>query len=873
MPAPATTDEFVDLVRKSGVVDDTKFTNYLKQPASNPLPADINKYAGQLVRDAILTHFQAEQILQGKWKRFTIGKYKVLEKIGVGGMGQVFLCEHKLMRRRVAVKVLPPQKGADEASRERFYREARAVAALDHPNIVRAFDIDADDNLHFLVMEYVDGVNLQDLVKKHVVDGKCTFDPVRSSHYIYGAAAGLQYALETHIVHRDVKPGNILVDRSGCVKLLDMGLARIFNEEDDSITKKYDENVLGTADYLAPEQAVDSHSVDIRADLYSLGGTMYYLLTGHPPYQEGSVAQKLLWHQTRDPKPILSLRPDAPEKLVRIAEKLLKKSPADRYQTPAELMVDLQEWVQTPIAPPTDQELPQLSPAAMGPSPRPTTASGYSMSLTNSGEIPKVGSKPGYATPMLTPQPLPANAAVLSTADAITAPPAGNVWSDLAHDTSPDKSEITNPTVAPQSSLKQVGRGRPDAVSVAKPEMSRRKLIGLAAGLLAGCAALAFGVYSVFVKPSKPPQEQAAAEIVKTFYISRKPGDHEGKAPIFKSIRDALAMMEKKADYDEAKRKEPVTIVLLDAEHHEDASLPQFQGRFHSVCIEAVDPSQPVVWTAPRGSRSKSVVEIKAATNLKIRGVIFDGGGYMDYGLLIWGNQPGLQLENIGVRSILKSGIRLETVSGGESPAKFDRIRVSSEKLTESAVHFAAPPNIDPVKAKPHTNVQFQNCRFEGSFQKAAVVVGTSTKDVGFVSNRFHNMDRAILFENPGNVPLDIHLNVESNTFHTIKEAAIHAPMEVLAASSTLTVSRNYFAQTKSIAGGKVPQLANFKTPDNARDEQTGDANLKAKAHLVAGFKLPDVNPANDATYLRYPKSAPLASVGPGKVSVGVPQE
>ena len=138
---------------------------------------------------------------------------------------------------------------------ERFYREARAVAALDHPNIVRAYDIDQDDNLHFLVMEYVDGSNLQDLVKK-----VGPLDPIRACHYIYGAAVGLQHAHEIGLVHRDIKPGNILVDRTGVVKILDMGLARFFHDEDDILTKKYDENVLGTADYLAPEQALDSHT-------------------------------------------------------------------------------------------------------------------------------------------------------------------------------------------------------------------------------------------------------------------------------------------------------------------------------------------------------------------------------------------------------------------------------------------------------------------------------------------------------------------------------------------------------------------------------------------------------------------------------------
>src|SRR5947209_1880130 len=171
-----------------------------------------------MVREGILTRFQGEQFLQGKWRRFTIGKYKVLDRIGTGGMGSVYLCEHKFMRRRAAVKVLPTSKASDPSSLERFYREGRAVAALDHPNIVRAYDIDQEDNLHFLVMEYVDGSSLQELVKRQ---GR--LDPNRAARYISQAATGLQHAHDAAaIVHRDIKPGNLVVDRNGVVKLLDM---------------------------------------------------------------------------------------------------------------------------------------------------------------------------------------------------------------------------------------------------------------------------------------------------------------------------------------------------------------------------------------------------------------------------------------------------------------------------------------------------------------------------------------------------------------------------------------------------------------------------------------------------------------------------
>src|SRR3954452_4117937 len=179
MPAPATADEFLDLVRKSGVVDEARVNSFVAKAADHPARAEPGKLAGLMVKNGLLTYFQADQILQGKWKRFFIGKYKVLERIGTGGMGQVFLCEHKLMRRRVAVKVLPTAKAEDESSLERFYREARAVATLDHPNLVRAFDIDQDETLHFLVMEFIDGTNLHDIVKR-----SGPLSPLRACHYI-----------------------------------------------------------------------------------------------------------------------------------------------------------------------------------------------------------------------------------------------------------------------------------------------------------------------------------------------------------------------------------------------------------------------------------------------------------------------------------------------------------------------------------------------------------------------------------------------------------------------------------------------------------------------------------------------------------------
>ena len=274
MAAPATIDEFVILGCKSGLIDKAVIEAYCSRlREENKLPDSLKKLAQRMIRDGLLTGFQAEYLLQGKWRGFIIaGKYRLLDRIGVGGMGSVYLCEHILMKRRVALKVLPGAQAEDKAALDRFHREARAIAALDHPNIVRAHDIDNENKLHFLVMEYVDGSSLQDIVKR-----RGPMDVVRAVHYVAQAAAGLQHAGEVGIIHRDIKPGNLLVDRSGVVKILDMGLARFFHDDRDELTKKTEStNVLGTADYLAPEQALDSHDVDMRADIYSLGATLYF---------------------------------------------------------------------------------------------------------------------------------------------------------------------------------------------------------------------------------------------------------------------------------------------------------------------------------------------------------------------------------------------------------------------------------------------------------------------------------------------------------------------------------------------------------------------------------------------------------------------
>jgi serine/threonine protein kinase len=355
MPVPSTADEFLELTSRSGLVEPQQLRAYLQGRRDGALPDEARAMAHLLVRDGLLTCFHVEQLLRGKWRNFVLsGKYKILGPLGSGGMGQVFLCEHQVMRRHVAVKVLP-NRSDDPVALERFRREARAVARLKHPNIVGAHDIDRDGKLHFLVMEYIDGNTLYAIVKR-----RGPMEVVRAAHYVRQAALGLQHAHEAGLVHRDVKPSNLVLDRSGTVKVLDLGLARFFHDQTDDISRRHAESPLGTTDYMAPEQAVDSHVVDIRADIYGLGGTFYFLLAGRGPFGRGTPLQKLMCHQLERPKPIQAHRPEVPEGLAAVIDRMMAKEPAERYPTPAAVAEALAPWTDAPIPPPPLEEMPEL---------------------------------------------------------------------------------------------------------------------------------------------------------------------------------------------------------------------------------------------------------------------------------------------------------------------------------------------------------------------------------------------------------------------------------------------------------------------------------------------------------------------------------
>ncbi len=336
MPAPASTDDFLAIVEKSRLMALDELDGYRLRAAADPKPP--KQVADWMVKDGVLTAFQAELLLAGKSRPFFIGPYKVLSRIGNGSMGVVYLCEHVDMCRRVAVKVLQERRAKDEVAFQRFLREARAAAALNHPNVVHALDLGNEGNVHYLTMEYIDGVSLKDLVRK-----EGPLPARRLADYLRQAALGVQHAHEVGLVHRDIKPSNIMIDRDGVVKVLDLGLA-LFADAEEELTRGAR---LGNIAYAAPEQVQDSHTVDARADIYSLGATFYFAATGRHPTPGVGISNDT-------PPPRANDKGDF-TRLMSILQRMTAPEPANRYQTAAKVVTEMVMWV--PPAPPMPSAL------------------------------------------------------------------------------------------------------------------------------------------------------------------------------------------------------------------------------------------------------------------------------------------------------------------------------------------------------------------------------------------------------------------------------------------------------------------------------------------------------------------------------------
>jgi serine/threonine protein kinase len=337
-------DSFTSQLVQAGVLSAADLSAFRDQHS----PADINTLVRTLVHEGRLTAYQAQQVYAGRANSLVLGNYLVIDKLGQGGMGIVLKAQHRRMNRYVALKILSPDHATPEGL-QRFQREVEAVARLQHPNIVAAFDADSAEGTHFLVMEYVAGIDLSALIKK---TGPMPVD--QAVNCVIQAARGLEFAHRHGVIHRDVKPANLVLDQSGTVKVLDMGLARFEGESSGQLSLTNTGAMMGTIDYMSPEQALDVKNAGAQSDIYSLGMTLWFLLTARAAYGGDSQMGRRIAHAT---SPIPSLReaqPDVPVALEATFLRMVAKQPEDRFPSMIEVIDSLEtcQCAAIRIAPP-----------------------------------------------------------------------------------------------------------------------------------------------------------------------------------------------------------------------------------------------------------------------------------------------------------------------------------------------------------------------------------------------------------------------------------------------------------------------------------------------------------------------------------------
>jgi serine/threonine-protein kinase len=348
-----TFQQFRDELVASGLMTAEEVNAALARLPSDEKPHNGKELAKALVRARRLTKFQAQAVYQGKTRGLVLGSYVILDRLGEGGQGQVYKAWHKTMSRVVALKILPSSARESPEVMRRFRREVKAIARLFHPKIVTAFDAGEAEGVPFLAMEFVDGMDLSTLVRRQ---GRLPVE--KALDYILQAAAGLEYAHGDGVVHRDIKPANLLLDRFGTVKVLDMGLARLHEATSPFDSTRESEftdtgRAMGTVDYMPPEQALDAKRADERSDIYSLGCTFYYLLTGHAIYQEGTLTQKVIAHREQAVPSLRAERPDVPESLDAAFQRMVAKRPEDRFGSVSEVIAALRQSAASTEAAPT----------------------------------------------------------------------------------------------------------------------------------------------------------------------------------------------------------------------------------------------------------------------------------------------------------------------------------------------------------------------------------------------------------------------------------------------------------------------------------------------------------------------------------------
>ncbi|WP_435018921.1 serine/threonine-protein kinase [Tundrisphaera sp. TA3] len=366
-PVESVPADLPTIIRNSGVLTDRQLVDIRARIASGEYPSESKELGARLVREGILTDYQLRRFLQGKSHGLLVGRYAILDRLGSGSMGRVYKAHHQLMGRVVALKVIAPEIVTNDRAIARFQREMKLVGRLDHPNVVRAYDADQSNGILYIVMEYATGLSLGQKLKEG------TLTPVDAVSFAAQAALGLDHAHTQGIVHRDVKPSNLLVNDEKQVKVLDLGLGVLMEADSQATFATADGMTVGTVDYMSPEQAC-GRDVDGRSDIFSLGCTLYHMLSGRQAFPGKTPIERLGNRISGSHVPITEVRPDLPASVVAVLDKMLANKPAERFQTAGAAAEALQALIRPRKSPstrskPAEAPTPPPPPPADAPAP------------------------------------------------------------------------------------------------------------------------------------------------------------------------------------------------------------------------------------------------------------------------------------------------------------------------------------------------------------------------------------------------------------------------------------------------------------------------------------------------------------------------
>ena len=748
MSKPSSIKEMIDLLRRSQVVEpahlETFFETLKRERTKKLTPQSL---LDCLLEKNLITRFQSDLLANGKWKGFTLGGYRLLDRIASGAMGQVFVAEHVKLRKKVAIKVLAPTLKGNEIARQRFVREARAAASLSHEHIVQVFDVNHDYQPPYIVMEYVDGTSLQAAV---ALSGPLS--PAAPAVCGHQLALGLQHAFEHGLVHRDVKPANAVIDRKGNVKLLDLGIARFDDGLELTQNVPQDKLILGTIEYLAPEQAIDSTKVDTRADIYSLGATLYFLLVGEPPFARAVSSAKLVLKQTEMPMMVSDLRPDVPIELAAVIHRMLAIKPPGRYATPADAANALAPFAIAPADFPQSlfTRVPPRTFGADTPMPMSGKNSRYLVQpaavLSRSGSANFSLSSPGLERTHVS---IPALAADGHENDFDFGTP-GTVETNLEA-TMPHPLLSRAPEIGKSSRLNP-----PDAAA------QKRKSRWLMGGLAAGVALIAVLSY-VIVRflpgasakdqtklkskaVSKPVEPGAGSPIPvsneKTLIVAKsgKPGHF----PTFAAALEAAKGNVKRIEIWEDQLEENVSLGI---------ATPLPAGL--TIVGRGPQTGRTEIVTPPTNSTTDWSHRVVAPFGLTLERLTFDGRG--EAASLVSVSGANITLSELVFRQYTTSGLGISFVNG---------LTMTGCRLT-SATGTGATANHMVIQA-PTQRIVIHNNRFDGPAARGIHDLGLS--DAQIVGNRFHDCSIAISLQGiPAAGPgLHIKQNVFSHALHAL---------------------------------------------------------------------------------------------------------